>query len=201
MIISFIGVRGAGKTTQCQLLEGFLLDRGFPARVTKALDEGMKAKLLDLIPLNSFLANAFLFCMLYRRQVDQINRLVANGHVAITDRFIENFYLFHKHEGLLKTHGEAVYREFEFLVFENLRPTVMFYLKVDRETANKRIADRVSRGLRLDYMVETEKSYQRSVALYDELAMAVNCVSIDGLPDPAVVHRNVIAALHPWIHV
>src|SRR3989442_9945539 len=105
MIISFIGIRGAGKSTQCALLQSYLNSIGRPAQVVKALDDEIKSRFLDIISANSYMANVFLFCMLYRRQVDQTQMLQQQGYLVITDRFIEYFRLYHTYEGLLTTHS------------------------------------------------------------------------------------------------
>jgi len=149
-----------------------------------------------MISRNSYLANVFLFCMLYRRQVDTIDKFQLEGRLVITDRFIEHFLLFHRHDGLMKTHGEETYKVLESLVFGHARPTVSVYLVVGLTSANKRIAARLAGGSRTDYMFETEESYRRAVELYEEIAATENCKVIDGIGDQLLVHQRVVDALN-----
>ena len=59
MLISFIGLRGSGKTTQSKLLESYLISNGYRAKITKALDTEMKSKFVEIIPDNSYMVNVF----------------------------------------------------------------------------------------------------------------------------------------------
>ena len=195
MIISFIGIRGAGKSTQCALLQSYLNSIGRPAQVVKALDDEIKSRFLDIISANSYMANVFLFCMLYRRQVDQTQMLQQQGYLVITDRFIEYFRLYHTYEGLLTTHSTDLYEQFERLVFGSVRPDLIVYLRVDLKTANQRIENRRRSSPRQDFMFETDDTYLKATTLYDQLAATGTCKVVDGSMNPMEVHRNIVAQL------
>lgn len=196
MLISFIGLRGSGKTTQCKLLESYLISKGCRAKITKALDNEMKGKFVEMIPDNSFMVNVFLFCALYRRQVENILKLKSEGCIVIADRFIEHFKFFHKYYGFLKRGEENIYKYLEKMVFNDLKPDITIYLTVDLLTANSRIMERNIKGFRSDLMLETEESYKYAVEFYEEILLKQNCIIANGCLTILETHNEIIKKLN-----
>lgn len=196
MLISFIGLRGSGKTTQCKLLESFLISKGRHAKITKALDNEMKEKFVEMIPDNSFMVNMFLFCALYRRQVENILKLKSEGCIVIADRFIEHFKFFHKYYGFLKRGEKDIYKNLEKMVFDNLKPDVTVYLKVDLLIANNRVMERNIKGFRSDLILETEESYKFSIEFYEEILLKQKCVIANGCLTILETHNEIIKKLN-----
>lgn len=196
MIISFMGLRGSGKTTQCKLLESYLISKGCKAKITKALDNKMKEKFVEIIPDNSYMVNVFLFCMLYRRQVEAILKLKSEGYTVIADRFIEHFNFFHKYYGFLKKGEEEIYRYLEKMVFDDVKADVTIYLKVDLSTANNRIMERKVKGFRSDLMLETEESYKYSIEFYEEILLRQNCIIVNGNLTMLEIHTEIVKKLN-----
>ena len=191
MIISFIGVNGAGKSTQSTLLRECILFRGGSAEVVKPLDEKTKELFGDIIKSNSLDANISLFCGFYRQQADRVARLKSEGVIVITDRYIESFLLFHRMYGLLKTNQMDLYNELEAVVFGDVKPDVYVYLKVDIATAN----DRISRRNRSDENFETTETFNESIKLFEEIAHSTKCIIVDGHMSEIDVHNQIRAAL------
>ena len=191
MIISFMGVNGAGKSTQCRLLKNYLRKSGKRAEIVKPVTDDHKKLFGHLIKHNSLEANYFLFCMFYRNQAEEIIRLKKDGFIVLADRYIESFRLFHRMYGLLKRGDLALYKELESMTFFDTIPDIMVYLKVDMETAN----DRIKRRNRLDANYETQRIYLVSTEFFSEIAQAQNCITIDGTMDEESVHHQIKAAL------
>ena len=191
MIVSFIGVNGAGKSTQSKLLKDYLLSRGKSAAVVKPLDDKTKEVFGDAIKSNSLVANILLFCGFYRRQTDEIARLRAEGSIVITDRYRESFLLFHRMYGLLKMNKADLYRKLERETFGDIESEIYVYLKIDMATAN----DRVGRRNRSDENFETQETFAESVNLFEEIASLAKCVTVNGQLSEIDVHNQIRAAL------
>jgi len=196
MIIVLAGLRGSGKSTQCNLLLSYLKEKNYNAEITKALDLEMKNKFEATIPSNSYMENIFLFSMLYRKQVEKIKSLISKNHIVIADRFIENFLLFHTYHGLIKTHGLEIYRTLESLIFENIRPNLTFFLEIDLETANRRIKERMKKKPRINNLFETKESYQNTKELFTKMSKKENCIIINGSLTPIEIHKRIIKKIN-----
>jgi len=195
MFISFAGLRGSGKTTQSQLLSAYLNERGHQSRIAKAFDDEMKRKFVEMIPSNSEMVNHFLFCLLYRRQVEKIKELLLHDIIVVADRYIEYFMFHHKYYGLLKTHPPSAFNLLKTLVFEELMPNVVIFLNVDPLTANSRIKGRILKKERLDNMLETEENHKNILDFYQSHQEGLSCIKIDASPGPLEVLQCIVEAL------
>lgn len=191
MIISFIGVNGAGKSTQSKLLKNYILSQGKLAEIVKPLDDKAKEIFDETIKNNSLEANILLFCGFYRQQTDRIIHLRSEGTIVITDRYLESFLLFHKMYGLLKMNKVDLYKKLEVETFGNIRPDVYVYLDVDMKTAN----DRIGRRNRSDENFETQETFDESVKLFKQIAGSVNCITVNGRLSEIDIHNQIRAAL------
>ncbi|OGN01151.1 MAG: hypothetical protein A3I26_01330 [Candidatus Yanofskybacteria bacterium RIFCSPLOWO2_02_FULL_43_10] len=192
MIISIIGVNGAGKSTQCRLLMRHLINTGASAVIVKPVDKKTRNRFAKLIKKNSLISTNFLFFSFYRNQAEKLIELQKQGKIAITDRYIESFLLFQQMYGLIKSGHTCLYQEVEKMIFTDARPDIIIYLQVSMAKANKRIALRN----RDDENYENIVTYRASVRLYKKLASTKNGVIIDGHASELVVHNQILAALN-----
>jgi dTMP kinase len=97
MLITFEGIEGSGKTTQANLLEDFLTEKGYKVAITREPGWGHLGTLIRTIILEERdlvlapLAELFLFCADRAQHVkDFIEPKLKNGEIVICDRFYDS---------------------------------------------------------------------------------------------------------------
>lgn len=196
MLITFMGARGVGKTTQCKLIEKHLMSKNKKVAIVKALDDHMKDIFSNQIINNSDMVNNFLFCMFYRRQTELIKEHLSQGSFVIADRFIEHFYFHHKYSGFIKSHGVEIYNTIRDLVFEQIAPDLTIYLKADFVTASERFQKRSYLNTRKELVIETKETFQVYDNFCKKYLIGKNNLVIDATKDPHQIFEIIINKLN-----
>ena len=195
-LVSFVGLNGCGKTTQATLLRDRLKRDGFNSIKLKSIPEDQRELYLQLMDSNSVEANHFLFCMLYQKQVDEIQKYLSKGFVVITDRFWESFATYHRQEGLIFKGLSSLYYELENLIFAKTPISLGFYLNVPLNSSYSRIVER-NRG---DANYETSESFHHKTTFFEDLCIQDTWHAIDGTQPTETIHdyvfRQVINSLN-----
>ena len=97
MLITFEGIEGSGKTTQANLLEDFLTEKGHKVAITREPGWGQLGTLIRTIILEERdlvlapMSELFLFCADRAQHVkDFIEPKLKNGEIVICDRFYDS---------------------------------------------------------------------------------------------------------------
>ncbi len=142
LFITFEGPEGSGKTTQIELLRGYLEEKGYPVLATRepggtSIGNQIRAVLLD--PRNTEMlpaSEALLFSAARAQIVHQVIRPhLAQGGIALCDRYADSTLAYQGYgHGLELEMLHAI----TALATEGLKPDLTVYLDIDVEEGLRR---------------------------------------------------------------
>ncbi len=160
MFVTFEGLDGSGKTTQAELLAGYLEERGRPVVATREpggteLGERVRGLLLDGTPVSPW-AEAALFAAARAELAERVIRpALARGADVVCDRYLDSSLAY---QGIARGLGVERVLELNRSVLGDLLPDRTFVLLVDPAVAAARregVGDRIEReGLELQAAVD-----------------------------------------------
>jgi dTMP kinase len=212
LLISFEGLDGAGKTTQLELLERWLIVRGIAYVRTREpggtpLGEEVRALLLHRPDLEiTPLAEAFLF------QADRAQHFATkvvpalqSGMVVVTDRCLDSSIAY---QGVARGIGGELIEQLSLLATEGRLPDLTIFLDLDPELVSRRVNQGRNQegdlGERLTcFDRESAQFHQRLRSAFLTLAQAhpQRIRVIDATQTVEVVHQRIIALLEPLLPV
>jgi dTMP kinase len=144
IFVTFEGVEGCGKSTQARALEGYLTNRGIPARLTRepggtALGEALRHILLDhgnagMLPETEL----FLYLAARAEHVAQvIAPLLDSGVIVISDRFGDASVAY---QGGGRDLDPRVIETLNNMATRSVKPDVTFLLDLDPEEGLSRLS-------------------------------------------------------------
>lgn len=197
IMISLEGIDGAGKTTQRDVVEEYLQEKGIKYIVTREPGGTYIAeKIRELLLANhdepmDIVAETMLFYAARKQHIAAvIEPHLAKGYVVLCDRFADSSFAYQRAKGI----ASKQIADIEQASIGDFKPNWTFYFDIDVETSRIRAA---ARG-KLDRM-ETE--------FYDNAAMTIEgyrqrivldparFLVIDGRPHPTEVAAVVRATL------
>lgn len=200
--LSFDGIDGTGKSTQCKMLVDWLRNRGHA--VTACIDPGstdIGAKLREILlhartTRLSAKTEALLFMASRAELVDEIIRpALARGDIVVSDRYLLANVVYQAHAGGL--HSDDLWTIGEFAT-DGILPdlTLLFDLPLEVARARRRRAsDRMeSRGDDYDAKV-------RDGFLHEAANPARRIAVIDAAPMVEIVYRNVLEVIVPFLRL
>lgn len=185
VLITVEGVEGAGKSTQCQRLAGWLRDRGHRVTLTSEPDGTPLGLAVRVVfqqegPPPAPLAQAFLFMAARQQHVAQVIRpALARGEVVVSDRYADATLAY---QGYGQGLDLQTIRELNLLATGGVLPDLTLLLDLDPATGMARIG-----GRRLDAFERMGLDFHRRVRQgYLEIAGAEKerVVVLDGSRDP-----------------
>lgn len=192
-LISFEGLDGAGKTTQMDLLERWLMDRGVKYLRTRepgGTDLGVEIRklLLHRPELGiSPLAEAFLF------QADRAQHFVTKivpaldaGVLVVTDRCFDSSIAY---QGAARGVGMELIEQLSLMATGGLVPDLTFYLDLDLALARSRKEEQD----RLDAESEEFQQSLRTAFLALAQAHPERIKVIDAAQTPQMMHQQIIS--------
>lgn len=203
LFISFEGPDGSGKSTQANLLAGFLSARGHPVVQTREpggteLGEQVRSLLLSrLSPVSDPLTMALLLSAARAQLVSTVIRpALGNGRsIVITDRFADSTVAYQSYGMGLDI--EAV-RDLTRIATGGISPKPVIYVDVSPEVGLSRISNREP-GNRLDS--ESLAFHRRVREGYLQLLQSEpdRWIMIDGEAPRELVHRRIVQAVEPYL--
>ncbi len=173
LLITFEGPEGAGKTTQIQLLAGYLADQPLPVEVLRepggtSLGEKIRNLLLDPEQEICPGAEAYLYAAARAQLVNNVIKpFLDQGRIVLCDRFADASIAY---QGWGRGLGPQRVKEANALALDGIWPDLTVLLDIAPEAGLQRAMDRRAG---LDRIEQEDLSFHRAVRQgYSELAGA-----------------------------
>lgn len=199
MFITFEGVDGSGKTTQCQLLAEYLKDKGCDVLLTREPGGGGKFSMdirnilssSDSLPLSELLA-------IYAARNEHIEKIIKPAiekkQIVICDRFVDSSIVYFAYN-FLNNENEMRSRKSIVSNLNNIinciTPNITFLIDIEFEKAKSRI---ITRKHKDKYDEFDEESMRNIILLYRQIHKdTVDRIKlIDGNRQINSVHENIL---------
>ena len=141
MLITFEGIEGSGKTTQADLLYGYLKQKGYNVIKTRepggtGLGEALRDVLLRRDMRVFPLAELLIFMAVRAQHMEEvISPALAEGKIVLCDRFVDATYAY---QGYGRSIDLGIIETFNRLVTKGVRPNLTILLDCDVDQAFKR---------------------------------------------------------------
>lgn len=190
MLITFEGIDGAGKTTQVNLLEGYLKEKGLKVVVRRepgGTEVGEKIR--EILIRERVNPKAELFLLLASRSelVEEIRSFLAEGTVVILDRFVDSSMAY---QGFGRGIDPSLVEKLNEFATGGLKPDVTFYLDVGVDVALERKGKAKDRFEEREFLEKVRQGYLEIARREKE-----RFVIVDGTLPPDEVHRIVVSEL------
>ncbi len=190
MLITFEGIDGAGKTTQVNLLEGYLKEKGLKVVVRRepgGTEVGEKIR--EILIRERVNPKAELFLLLASRSelVEEIRSFLAEGTVVILDRFVDSSVAY---QGFGRGIDPSLVEKLNEFATGGLKPDVTFYLDVGVDVALERKGKAKDRFEEREFLEKVRQGYLEIARREKE-----RFVIVDGTLPPDEVHRIVVLEL------
>ncbi len=165
MFITFEGIDGSGKTTQCQLLKNSLESKGFKVFMTREpggtkIAEAIRNILLHIHEPIEAMTEVFLYCAARNEHLEKIIiPKQAEGYIVISDRFYDSTIAY---QGGGRDLGIDKMKEINKLFIEKATPDLTFFIDSSLNTIEKRIEnkelDRIEKEGK-EFMIKVRQGY------------------------------------------
>lgn len=161
MFITFEGIDGSGKTTQCQLLKDSLEKKGYKVLVTREpggtkTAETIRNVLLHIHEPIEAMTEVFLYCA---ARVEHLEKIILpkldEGYIVISDRFYDSTIAY---QGGGRELGLEKMIEINKIFIEKATPDITFFIDTDLSTIEKRMNKK-----ELDRMEKEGMSFMKKV--------------------------------------
>lgn len=161
MFITFEGIDGSGKTTQCQLLKDSLEKKGYKVLVTREpggtkTAEAIRNVLLHIHEPIEAMTEVFLYCA---ARVEHLEKIILpkldEGYIVISDRFYDSTIAY---QGGGRELGLEKMIEINKIFIEKATPDITFFIDTDLSTIEKRMNKK-----ELDRMEKEGMSFMKKV--------------------------------------
>lgn len=142
MFITFEGIDGSGKSTQCQLLKDVLEQKGYKVLLTREpggtrTAEAIRNVLLHIHEPIEAMTEVFLYCA---ARVEHLEKIIlpglAEGYIVISDRFYDSTIAY---QGGGRGLGLEKMIEINKLFIEKATPDLTFFVDTDLSTIEERM--------------------------------------------------------------
>jgi|SRR5690554_984954 len=199
IFIVFEGLDGCGKTTQAQLLAGFLAENGIEYTHVREpggtpVGDTLRALLLDPDTVLTQWGEVLLLAAARAQLVqDVIKPALAQGRVVICDRYLFSSLAY---QGYGLEQDVELVKQVNWEAVQGLLPDLTFLLDVSPQAGLSRQA----RARGLDRIEQRDLSFFNRVWQgYSKLAQVYNLIRIDGTANAQEVHQQVLTYLREII--
>ena len=190
LLITFEGVEGSGKSSQCRLLAQWLREEGHQVRETSEPDGTKLGEMIRSLfeqPDRTPLAELFLFLAARQQHVAEVIKpAVEAGEIVVSDRYTDATVAY---QGYGRGLDLKMIRELNALATGGIQADLTFLLDLDPVAGLERI-----RGRRLDHFEKLGLSFHQRVRDgYLEIARAEKqrFIVIDGALPEARIHEEI----------
>ena len=203
LFVAFEGGEGAGKSTQSELLAGWLIERGFEVVVTRepgATGIGRQLRKLLLDPDNGELApraEALLYAADRAQHVATVIRPgLARGAIVVSDRYVDSSLAY---QGVGRALSTAEVERLSQFATSGLKPDLTVLLDVRVSDGLTRTSQRDARPDRLE--AEPAEFHERVRAAFRALADAApdRYLVIDASLSPAQIHHRITSRVGDFL--
>lgn len=161
MFITFEGIDGSGKSTQCQLLKDNLEQKGYKVHMTREpggtrTAEAIRNVLLHIHEPIEAMTEVFLYCA---ARVEHLEKIILpkldEGYIVISDRFYDSTIAY---QGGGRELGLEKMIEINKIFIEKATPDITFFIDTDLSTIEKRMNKK-----ELDRMEKEGMSFMKKV--------------------------------------
>lgn len=161
MFITFEGIDGSGKSTQCQLLKESLEKKGYKVLLTREpggtrTAEAIRNVLLHIHEPIEPMTEVFLYCAARMEHLEKIILPgIAEGYIVISDRFFDSTIAY---QGGGRELGLDKMIEINKVFIEKATPDLTFFVDTDLSTIEKRMDNK-----ELDRMEKEGMTFMKKV--------------------------------------
>lgn len=205
MFITFEGIDGCGKTTQVELLENHLKEKGFSVLVTREpggteFAEKCRDLLKNYGDQISPITQAFLISAARRDFYENfLKPNLKKVNYIISDRYIDSFIAYQMFGQ--KVHPECI-KKLEYFSTNKCLPDLTFFLDIEPQTALERIVDRNQKdhfdNEKIDFFEKVRNGYKQ--LSYREMCYVNHVpykrfVTIDATNNIRAIHNIVLNSI------
>ncbi len=146
LLISFEGIDGSGKSTQCKMLYHELLDRGYGVHLYRepggtVISEKIRDILLDLENVKMSPVTEMLLCFSSRNQLisEKVLPALARGEIVLLDRFVDSTIAY---QGYGRDLSLESIRKVAEVAIGDLSPDLTILVDTPLDTAENRMDNR-----------------------------------------------------------
>ena len=157
IFITFEGIDGSGKTTQINMLNDYLIDKGYDVLLTREPGGTPLGDIIRDILLNpenkgmSVKAETMLFMASRAELVEKvITPALKSGKIVICDRFFDSTIVY---QGIARSLGAEKLLEMSLWVTSGIKPDITFLLSINIDACEKRMDN----DLKIPDRIENEK--------------------------------------------
>jgi dTMP kinase len=198
--ITFEGVEGSGKSTQCRLLYKHLASKNIPVVLTREpggteIAEEMRSILVyrDLLPMSELLQ---VMAARYDHIVKKILPAIEAGYTVICDRFIDSTACY---QGLEIDVGMELVYSLHKKLMPSIMPDITFWVNVEPQIAMERVRARNGSNCSssnlgnnrfdikdLDYYKKIHNGFR---TLADQYPNRIKTIKVTALSTPTLIHK------------
>lgn len=177
ILIAFVGIDGAGKTTHSKLLFKYLKNYTTHVELVKAYNTSDAAVLgryknhWDDVSLTLF------FQMLHRFQSEKTRKILDGSGIAIADKWNEAYFAYHNHFGFL-ANDSSLRKALDIITFSDQKPDICFYMRVPAELVRRRLTERKTKKISDIHALE---NIEKLIAFFEKEAKKKGWIAVDGI--------------------